>query len=86
MPRFHATVRVGLRSSVLDPAGEAVCVAAQRLGHGAIQSIRIGKAIEIRLDAPDAVAARQQLESLSAQLLTNPVMETWSLEFHHQEA
>ncbi|WP_180365264.1 phosphoribosylformylglycinamidine synthase subunit PurS, partial [Candidatus Synechococcus spongiarum] len=42
MPRFHATVRVGLRASVLDPAGDAVCAAAQRLGHGAIQSIRIG--------------------------------------------
>lgn len=85
MPHFHATVRVGLRSSVLDPAGDAVCAAAQRLGHGAIQSIRIGKAIEIQLDAPDVSTARQQLESLSAELLANPVMETWSLELHHQE-
>ena len=85
MPRFHATVRVGLRSSVLDPAGDAVCAAAQRLGHGAIQSIRIGKAIEIRLDAPDEATARQQLESLSVKLLANPVMETWSLELHSRE-
>ncbi|MXW40181.1 MAG: phosphoribosylformylglycinamidine synthase subunit PurS [Synechococcus sp. SB0668_bin_15] len=85
MPHFHATVRVGLRASVLDPAGDAVCAAAQRLGHGAIQSIRIGKAVEIRLEAPDAATARQQLESLSANLLANPVMETWSLELHDQE-
>ena len=85
MTRFHATVRVDLRPSVLDPAGEAVCAAAQRLGHGAVQSIRIGKAIEIQLDAADAETARRQLEALSAKLLANPVMETWSLELHKQE-
>ena len=85
MPHFHATVRVGLRSSVLDPAGDAVCAAAQRLGHEGIRSIRIGKAVEIHLEAPDAATARQQLESLSAALLANPVMETWSLELHNQE-
>ena len=85
MPHFHATVRVGLRPSVLDPAGDAVCAAAQRLGHGAIQSVRIGKAIEIQLEAPDTAAARQHLEAFSDQLLANPVMETWSLELHHEE-
>lgn len=80
MPVFRARVQVSLRPSVLDPAGEATRAAAQRLGVTGISTLRIGKAIEVELDAPDAETARQQLELLSDRLLANPVIENWSLE------
>ena len=85
MPHFHATVRIGLRPSVVDPAGDATWAAAQRLGYEAIKTIRIGKAIDIELEARDAQAAQEQLESLSANLLANPVIEDWCLELHGVE-
>jgi phosphoribosylformylglycinamidine synthase len=65
---------------VLDPAGEATRAAAARLGVDGIQRLRIGKAIEVDLDAPDAAVARERLELLSDRLLANPVIEDWSLE------
>lgn len=65
---------------MLDPAGEATRAAAARLGVSGIQTLRIGKAIELELDAPDRASAQAQLELLSDRLLANPVIENWSLE------
>ena len=80
MPLFSARVLVSLRPSVLDPAGEATRAAAARLGVEGVSRLRIGKAVEVELDAPDAATARQQLELLSDRLLANPVIENWTLE------
>jgi phosphoribosylformylglycinamidine synthase PurS subunit len=65
---------------VLDPAGEATRAAASRLGVSGIQRLRIGKAIDVELEAPDRSTAREQLELLSDRLLANPVIEDWTLE------
>ena len=80
VPRYQARVLVRLRPSVLDPAGEATRGAAARLGVEGISKLRIGKAVELEVDAPDATEARRRLEMLSDRLLANPVIEDWSLE------
>ncbi|MFU8885211.1 MAG: phosphoribosylformylglycinamidine synthase subunit PurS [Cyanobacteriota bacterium] len=80
MPLYQARVLVSLRPSVLDPAGEATRAAASRLGVTGVQTLRIGKAIELQLEAPDRATALSQLEHLSDRLLANPVIENWQLE------
>jgi phosphoribosylformylglycinamidine synthase PurS subunit len=80
VPRFSARVQVSLRASVLDPAGEATRAAASRLGVTGLTRLRIGKAIEVELEADDRASAQVQLELLSDRLLANPVIENWSLE------
>ena len=80
VPRFRARVLVSLRPSVLDPAGEASRAAASRLGVEGITSLRIGKAIAVEIEAPDAATAHSRLSLLSERLLANPVIENWSLE------
>ncbi|TVS06224.1 MAG: phosphoribosylformylglycinamidine synthase subunit PurS [Cyanobium sp. PLM2.Bin73] len=80
MPTYLARVQVSLRPSVLDPAGEATRAAAARLGVEGVRKLRIGKAIELELEAPDRDTAQRQLELLSDRLLANPVIENWSLE------
>ncbi|NDD45952.1 MAG: phosphoribosylformylglycinamidine synthase subunit PurS [Synechococcaceae bacterium WB9_4xC_028] len=80
MPRYQARVLVNLRPSVLDPAGEATRAAAARLGVDGVTRLRIGKAVELELEAPDEAEARRRLELLSDRLLANPVIENWSLE------
>ncbi len=80
MPLFHARVQVSLRPSVLDPAGEATRAAAGRLGVEGVRRLRIGKAIEVDLEAADAETAHAQLALLSDRLLANPVIEDWSLD------
>lgn len=80
MPIFQASVQVSLRPSVLDPAGEATKAAAARLGVEGITALRIGKAIQVELEAPDLATAQSQLELLSDRLLANPVIEDWTLD------
>ena len=80
MPLFHARVLVSLRPSVLDPAGEATRAAADRVGVGGVRRLRIGKAIEVELEAVDRAAAQTALEGLADRLLANPVIENWSVE------
>ncbi len=65
---------------MLDPAGEATRAAAARLGVTGVTRLRIGKAIEVELEAVDQATAMAQLELLSDRLLSNPVIENWSLE------
>ncbi len=83
MPSFQATVVVSLRSSVLDPAGEATKSAAHRLGIKGIKKLRIGKAIDLEIEAANELEARRRLELLSDRLLANPVIEDWSLNLNH---
>jgi len=79
VPLFSAHVQVSLRSSVLDPAGEATRAAAARLGVDGVKTLRIGKSIHVELEAPDRATAQAHLELLSDRLLANPVIEDWSL-------
>ncbi len=80
MPLFKARVLVSLRPSVLDPAGEATRAAAQRLGVEGVKRLRIGKAIEVDLEAPDQAEAQARLDLLGDRLLANPVIENWSVD------
>jgi phosphoribosylformylglycinamidine synthase subunit PurS len=80
VPLYQARVLVSLRPSVLDPAGEATRAAASRLGVAGVRTLRIGKAVELELEAPDRATAQAQLEQLSDRLLANPVIENWTLE------
>jgi len=80
VPLFKARVLVSLRPSVLDPAGEATRAAAQRLGVEGVKRLRIGKAIEVDLEAPDRAEAQARLDLLGDRLLANPVIENWSVD------
>ena len=82
MPVYQARVQVSLRPSVLDPAGEATRAAAARLGVTGVRKLRIGKAIDLELEAPDLATAQVELERLSDRLLANPVIEDWNLEIN----
>jgi phosphoribosylformylglycinamidine synthase len=86
VPTFFARVEVSLRPSVLDPAGEATRAAAARLGVEGIRRLRIGKAIELEVEAADRATAQSQLERLSDRLLANPVIENWRLEIRESAA
>lgn len=80
MPQFQAKVYVTLRPSVLDPAGVAVQAGIHHLGYSGVESVRIGKFIELSLTAPDEAQAQAQLETICDQLLANPVIEVYRFE------
>ena len=80
MSLFQARVFVHLRPSVLDPAGEAARSATKRLGIDGVTQIRIGKSIELEIEAENKEDAQSKIELISDRLLANPVIEDWNME------
>jgi phosphoribosylformylglycinamidine synthase len=82
MQKFHAKVYVTLRPSVLDPAGTAVQSGLSHMGYNNVEQVRIGKYVEVTLNAADAEQAQQQLDQMCDQLLANPVIEVYRIELN----
>ncbi|NEQ44731.1 MAG: phosphoribosylformylglycinamidine synthase subunit PurS [Leptolyngbya sp. SIOISBB] len=77
MSTYQAQIYVTLRPSVLDPAGTAVQSGLHHMGFDGIEQVRIGKYIQVTLTAETEDSARQQLDQMCDQLLTNPVIENY---------
>ena len=86
MSLFKARVFVHLRPSVLDPAGEATRSATKRLGIDGVTQLRIGKSIELEIEAANEADARSKIKLMSDRLLSNPVIEDWTLEFKDEQS
>jgi phosphoribosylformylglycinamidine synthase subunit PurS len=78
--KYHARIYVTLRPSVLDPAGTAVQSGLAHMGYTDVESVRIGKYIEVNLSAADETQANSQLDLMCDQLLANPVIENYRVE------
>jgi len=77
----RATVLVRPKQGILDPQGEAVETALEHLGF-AVSAARVGKVVDLELDADDPEQARAQVERMCEQLLANPLMESFEVEIH----
>ncbi len=75
--RYQAKIFVTLRPSVLDPAGVAVESGLQQLGYETVEAVRIGKYIELKLQAAGEKDAQEQLNQMCDRLLANPVIENY---------
>jgi phosphoribosylformylglycinamidine synthase PurS subunit len=78
--RFRARVRVMPRASILDPQGQAVAHALGELGFAGVGAVRIGRTVELELEAASADAARQGALQMCERLLANPVTEDFALD------
>jgi phosphoribosylformylglycinamidine synthase PurS subunit len=76
---MRATVIVRPKAGILDPQGQAVAGSLRQLGF-AVGDARVGRVVDVEVDAPDAEAARAQLERMCEQLLANPLIESFEIE------
>ncbi|MEI7865086.1 MAG: phosphoribosylformylglycinamidine synthase subunit PurS [Chthoniobacterales bacterium] len=67
------------KPSVLDPQGVATAGAMKHLGWPGNPRVRVGKMIEI--EAPGATPDEEQLHAICRDLLSNPVIEDYTIEF-----
>jgi phosphoribosylformylglycinamidine synthase subunit PurS len=75
---MKATVLVRPKPGILDPQGEAVESSLRHLGFS-VSGARVGRLVELDVDAPDAERARAELERMCEQLLTHPLIESYEL-------
>ena len=78
---MKATVLVRPKQGILDPQGEAVESALGHLGF-AVHGARVGKVVDLEVDATDPAEARAQVEKMCEQLLANPLIESYEVEVH----
>ena len=78
---MKATVYVRLKQEVLDPQGDAVKRALDALGFAGVKGVRVGKLIEIELDAAAGTPAelQQRLGKMADEMLANTVIEDYEI-------
>ncbi len=72
-------VEVMLKPEIHDPQGEAIASACHRLGVGQVLGVRQGKRFEVELDGPVDEAVVTAITNLARDLLSNPVIEDFTL-------
>ena len=77
---FAVDVVVALKPVVNDPQGLVVRDSLRRLGFPGVRSVRVGKSIELELEADSENTARAQVELMCEQLLRNTVIEDSRIE------
>jgi phosphoribosylformylglycinamidine synthase len=76
---MKATVLVRPKQGILDPEGQAVESSLRQLGF-AVDGARIGRVVDLEVDASDPAAARAEVERMCRQLLANPLIESYEIE------
>jgi phosphoribosylformylglycinamidine synthase subunit PurS len=72
-------VLVSLKPGLLDPQGKAVESALPALGWTNVSAVRIGKHVDLTVEADDEAAARAQVQEMARRLLSNPVIEDFTI-------
>jgi phosphoribosylformylglycinamidine synthase subunit PurS len=75
----RATILVRPKPGILDPQGEAVGSALGHLGFD-VRDARVGKLIDLELEAADAADAKAEVEQMCERLLANPLIESYEVE------
>jgi phosphoribosylformylglycinamidine synthase PurS subunit len=76
---MKATVLVRPKPGILDPQGEAVESSLRQLGFS-VADARIGRVVDLEVEASDPNAARTEIERMCEQLLANPLIESYEIE------
>ena len=76
-------VEVRPRPGIADPQGTTIERALPTLGYADVEGVRVGKAIRFAIEASDADSARNRVEALCVEFLTNPVIEEAFITVEH---
>ncbi len=79
-PAYRFAVNVTPKPGILDPQGRAVEKSLPHLGIGGVSAVRVGRRVEMTVQAADQATARAVVDRLAAELLSNPLMELFEVE------
>ena len=75
MTKFEIDVQIMPRPSLLDPQGQAVEHALTALGFWGVADVRVGRALTLQVERPDATSATRDARAMCERLFANPVTE-----------
>ena len=77
---FRFAVNVTPKPGILDPQGRAVERSLPHLGIDGVRDVRVGRRVELGVEAADLAAARAVVDRLAGELLSNPLIEAYEVE------
>jgi phosphoribosylformylglycinamidine synthase len=80
MSSHRFAVNVTPKPGILDPQGRAVEGSLDHLGIEGVHAVRVGRRVELSVDATDAASARADVERLASEVLANPLIEAYAIE------
>ena len=80
MSAYRFAVNVTPKEGILDPQGRAVERSLPHLGIEGVSAVRVGRRVELTVEAADEAAARATVERLASDLLSNPLIEAYAIE------
>jgi phosphoribosylformylglycinamidine synthase len=81
MSTFRFAVNVLPKDGILDPQGRAVEGSLGHLGVEGVSAVRVGRRVELTVEAGDEASARMTVERLASELLSNPMIESFAIEW-----
>ena len=72
-------MNVTLKPGIADPQGQTIERALPALGYDGVSEVRVGKMIELNVDAPNESEAKKRVEEMCERLLANPVIEAYEV-------
>jgi phosphoribosylformylglycinamidine synthase subunit PurS len=75
---MRGTILVRPKDGILDPQGQAVESSLRQLGF-AVAGVRVGRVVDVEVEADDPGQARAQLERMCEHLLANPLIESFEI-------
>jgi phosphoribosylformylglycinamidine synthase len=76
---YNVQVKVMPLKDLLDPQGKAVMGGLQNMGFKNVEDVRIGKNVQLQIDAANEEEARSVATETAKKLLANPVMEEFEV-------
>jgi phosphoribosylformylglycinamidine synthase subunit PurS len=80
MATFRLAVNVTPKPGILDPQGRAVEGSLGHLGIEGVSGVRVGRRVELTVEATSEAAALQVIDRLASELLSNPLIEAYSVD------
>jgi phosphoribosylformylglycinamidine synthase len=77
---MRVKIFVSLKNGVLDPQGKAIERSLHTFGYQEVQDVRMGKFLELEMDAPSRESAEARIREMCDKLLANPVIEDYRFE------
>jgi phosphoribosylformylglycinamidine synthase len=81
MSDYRFAVNVLPKDGILDPQGRAVEGSLGHLGIEGVSGVRVGRRVELTVDAASESEARATVERLAAELFSNPLIESFRVEW-----
>ncbi|HEX3265146.1 MAG TPA: phosphoribosylformylglycinamidine synthase subunit PurS [Candidatus Limnocylindrales bacterium] len=81
MSAYRFAVNVLPKDGILDPQGRAVEGSLGHLGIDGVSAVRVGRRVELTVEANDEADARMTVERLARELFSNPLIESFAIEW-----